>query len=416
MSFTEWLNSLFKPKPKPVVVPPIQPPDPPKEVRIKADFRGQAIAPTKGTLKLDWNALELAGVVKNNTELVFTMPTAAPYGWGAQLRVEYGADYKSTDQRIVVYPDVNVSVEKKPTIKPLQINGAFFNETIIEASSFKLLKRFLDNENIAPVMDELVGLGFNTVRVFGMCRLMWDLNPAAYVNFYSRLADFVDYAGSHGLYIEFVVFPDCALVIPNTNDQLNHYAGVFQALKNKTNVLLELQNEADQTPNAIDIQRFSRPGGMIACHGSNGSQASPIRPWWSYETFHTNDASEWWRKDSHNAMEFSEGADQITASHVPVLSNENTRFPDHDANVNHYYDAAAASALLCAGSCFHYVNGKESSPMTAQEQAGGKAHCDGAKSVDLSQRVFPYQHRAELEGPADLRVYSRGSAVVRIRK
>lgn len=307
-----------------------------------------------------------------------------------------------------------------PTLAPLSIEGAFFRAggqpiTIIECSDFKLLKRYLDHEDIAPILQQRKALGFNCLRVFGMCKLMWDLNPAFVPDYYGILQRFVDAVNLAGLYVELTVFPDCSLVMPDKHDQLVHWARVCDVLRGRQ-VLVELQNEASEPPNRIDANDFQKPFGVISSHGSNGSESTPVRPWWDYETFHTNDASEWWRKNSHNGMEFSEGTDGIPASHVPILANENTRFADKDSNLNHAFDAAAAGALLTSGSCYHSVSGKTSDVWSGLELAAADQWVKGARSVDLSQRVFPYEHPAELEGPDDLRVYRRGNCVVRIRR
>jgi hypothetical protein len=132
-----------------------------------------------------------------------------------------------------------------------------------------------------------------------------------------------------------------------------------------------------------------------------------VRPAWDYEAFHTNDASEWWRKGGHNGMELSVGADQLPASGKPVIANENTR-PDRDSNLAHHEDAAAACALLIAGSCFHSQSGKKSALFgQGPDRAFAEAHVRGAKSVDLAFQDGRYAHPIELETAADLRVYQR---------
>ncbi len=72
--------------------------------------------------------------------------------------------------------------------------------------------------------------------------------------------------------------------------------------------------------------------------------------------------------------------------------------------------------MLCAGSCYHSQAGKTSTLWGGLELAAAEQWVKGAKSVDLSQVHFHYEHPIELEGPNDLRVYRRGSCVVRIRR
>ncbi len=303
-------------------------------------------------------------------------------------------------------------VKISPKLIPLTINNTVFQLsngnpfTIIECTDFRLFKRFLDGESIKSQLQQRQDIGFNTVRIFGMCRNLFDLNPINYPNYYEKIQKLALALTEYELRGEFVVFPDCALVMPNNDDQLRHWTRVCEALKLNLEVwLVELQNEADQAPNHIASSLFSQPGGLISSHGSNGSEAAPIEPSWSYKTFHTNSAFEWQRKVGHNAMELG-GC---------VLSNENTRFPDNDSSSIHAFDAAAGAALLCAGSCYHGVDLRQSLIISGLELSCALSWVDGARSIDLSQRHEPYVHRIDLEGPNDLRVYQRGSAIVRIR-
>jgi hypothetical protein len=167
------------------------------------------------------------------------------------------------------------------------------------------------------------------------------------------------------------------------------------------------------------MARYARPTGVLASHGSNGSQAAPVMPPWDYGTFHTNGSSEEQRKVGHNAQELAP---------VPVLTNETSRYPEDGMWVGASlarqqqlaHDAAAGAALLAAGSCFHSVSGKSSVLWSADELVVARAWAAGARSVDLACQAGPYVHREDLEGPNDLRVYERPVAghgcIVRIRK
>ena len=306
--------------------------------------------------------------------------------------------------------------------------GGFFRgvggeyHTIVEATDFRLLARYLAGEDITPVLQDRAGLGFNTVRVALSCRQMFDLNPQTIENYGPRLFQFTKVLLAHALRPELVVFMDAALVMPGPVAQAGFMQVVADALRDVAPfVLLEGINEAEQAPNRMDTSRMIRPTGFLCAHGSHGSQAAPVRPVWGYETFHTNDAPEWWRKVGHNAMELSEGGPGFKGSGVPVLSNENTRAPDRFNNEAQAFDAAAAAALLCAGSCFHFVSGKDSVIMTEPERVLARAWVAGAQSIDLRFQDGSYRHAQELEGPSDLRVYQRvlpsgEAATVRIRK
>lgn len=382
--------------------------------------------PLNATLFVDGGAT-IAGVQAPEGRFQFSIPVPPAHkGDGCEVRVNADG-YVSQAFRVPVNDgDTTITMERTAVQLPaLVVRGSYFaletgeRFTAIECSDFQAFSRFLNGEDITPVLTERRALGFNMLRVFGMCRNMFDLNPHAYPDYYETLREFVARVLRSGLYVEFTVFPDCALVMPDIVDQMAHWDRVCTVLRPFAwGCLVELQNEADQKPNRIDASAFRQPSDLIASHGSNGSQALPVRPWWSYETFHVNDAPEWWRKCSHNGMELSVGTEGLIGSHVPVLANEKTR-PDRDRTVAHYEDAARACALLIAGSCFHSESGKYSVLFTDADRPFAQAFVAGATSMPLDCQNGPYVHRLDLEGPTDLRTYQRGNTdqcVARIRK
>lgn len=299
-------------------------------------------------------------------------------------------------------------------VKPLpniRTRGQFFELedgtlwTAIQCSDFNLLARYLRNEDIRPVLAQRQSCGFNLLRVWtlfdisgigDLTQLHYDLIPA-----------FTTLCASYGLYVEFTAYT-------GINDPL-HWTHLCDAARVcQTKPILELVNELDQNSNEPDyfgrifhLNNYSQPEGLISSHGSNGSEHTAVRPWWSYEEFHTNDASEWWRKSSHNAMELAAGAEGLIGSGVPILSNENTRYPDKASSLIYAYDAAEAAALLCAGSCYHSVRGKTSELWDGLEETCARRWALGARQVDLRYQKGSYRHPVELEGPNDLRVYQR---------
>lgn len=277
--------------------------------------------------------------------------------------------------------------------------------TAIECSDFNLFGRYLTEgeDTCREVLAERRDLGFNMLRVWSeyqgdatFTAEIGRLVPGEWPGYYAALREFFGLCSAYGLYVEFTVFTGTGLA--------HHWELVGAAAKAASNVILELANEVNAHP-SIDPTKYQPIPGVVCSHGSNGSQSIPVRPWWGYEASHWVNISEWHRKTGHNSMEFSAGADQLPASHVPVIANENTR-PDQDGNVNHFYDAAAGAALLCAGSCFHSQSGKKSA-LFGQGTDGifAEAWVAGAKSVPLEFQAGRYSHVIADEGPADLRAY-----------
>lgn len=292
--------------------------------------------------------------------------------------------------------------------------------TAIETSDFALFGRYLIEgaDAIRPVLKERADLGFNLLRVWseyqGNAQFTADIGrlvPSEHDAYYYNLQLFLGLCAAYGLYVELTVFT--GMGIPH------HWESLALALPTHTNVLAELANEVNAHP-SIDPTQYQPIPGVLCAHGSNGAQSIPVRPPWNYETAHWNDTNEWWRKVGHNAWEFTEGADQLPASHVPTLSNETTR-PDHDGTLHHFYDAAAGAALLCAGSCFHSQSGKKSALFSDFDRPFAEAWVAGARSVNLEFQDGRYVHAMELEGSTDLRVYQKilpdgRRETVRIRK
>lgn len=276
--------------------------------------------------------------------------------------------------------------------------------TAIECSDFALLSRY-DVEGasaIRPVLEQRARLGYNLLRVWTAFDIP-GIGTYPICN-YAKIPAFVALCAGDGLYVEFTAYT-------GVNDPAHWQSLIDAAAICNPRPLLELVNELDQNENEPDslgrvfdlTLHGQAPSPLLSCHGSNGSQTWPVPPYWSYCTFHTNGADEEQRKVGHNAMEIWGG---------PTITNETSRCPDAYTSTQFAYDCAAGAALLCAGSCFHSVNGKLSQLWTGDELACAEAWAQGALSVPLACQQGGYKHRADLEGPDDLRVYQRGDDAV----
>jgi hypothetical protein len=300
------------------------------------------------------------------------------------------------------------------------VNGHVFETetghpfTAIQCSDFNLLNRWQRGENIIPVLEQRRDAGFNMLRVW----TLYDLVAANIGQFldidYARIPDFLALCAQYGLYVEFTAY--------TSTERITHWNQLVTACQGQTNALLELVNEGTLPVNQIVMGRYARPTGILASHGSGGAEGVP--PWvpWDYITFHTNGASEEQRKVGHNAM--SDCADVWL---VPALTNETSRFPevgmwvgaDHARRRALAFDAAAGAALLCAGSCFHSVQGKASVLFDADTIDAALAWTQGARLVPKACQHDPYYRRDDLLTSDLLRVYQRGTSdacIVRIRE
>ncbi len=288
--------------------------------------------------------------------------------------------------------------------------------TAIQCSDFNLLNRWQHGENILPVLAQRRACGFNLLRVW----IAYDIpGIGTFLDVdFKRIPAFVAFCARYGLYVEF-----CAYAGINDPD---HWPLLCDAADwSDPHPLLELVNELDQNTNEPDhmgrvfrLDDYDRPSGLLASHGSNGSEKRPVEPFWDYATFHTNGAPEEQRKVGHNGMEIWSG---------PTLTNETSRWPDVGmwvgADTNRMadlaFDSSAGAALLCAGSCFHSFNGKTSTLWDSVAESVARAWVAGAMGVDLDYQDGAYRR---LDPGVFLRIYqrfyndARGSWTVEIRK
>ncbi|HEX8030264.1 MAG TPA: hypothetical protein VF491_17440 [Vicinamibacterales bacterium] len=359
--------------------------------------------------------------------VLFVLPLTEQ-GHASTLQVEYSKDGRafSFSPRLTLTADsanVDLPALAPSSLPALVRNGQFYYLpdgtpfTVIEASQFRAFERFLNGEDLTPVFSQLQAEGFNTIRVWLLNTSVGHVLPWEHADFYRRIPAFLAFAAGFGLYVEFTVFTQTQTLIPTLAGQQAHYDQTVQAV-GATFSFIEGVNEGDAHDNAYDRRlRLWKPAGATfdLCGGSWGADSwgpvdgnnQPTATVYDSVRYHSNDTSEWQRKQAHGSFEM--------AGHygVPGIGNENTR-PDRDGNLNHHRDAAAGAALLCAGSCFHSEAGKQAAVMGDVDLACARAFVAGARSVDLSQRVAPYVHRTDLEGPTVIRAYQRGSAVVTI--
>lgn len=263
--------------------------------------------------------------------------------------------------------------------------------TIIQTSDFNLYNRWLSSENIEPVCEQRASLGFNSPRIWTAYQigLIGRLIPREHPGFYDRIPAFMEVLAGYGFYPEWTAFTGpYGAMFDTSHEMVHHWESLQDALLGLTNLLdLELVNEYDNPPNhGLPYDRLHRPVGLRSSHGSAVQDAAPKEPVWDVAG-HRPGGNEWQRKVGHNAM-----ADVADVYHIPSWCNETIRMPDNDSNPIHAFDAAAGAALLCAGSCFHSPEGKNSTLWTGRSLQCAQAWANGARSVPLEFQAGAYFH------------------------
>lgn len=229
-------------------------------------------------------------------------------------------------------------------------------------TDFLLYKRFLDGENIQPILNERQSLGCNCVRVFGMVASFSHWFPQEYGDrYYDQIQAFCDLCASFHLYVYFTVFADTQVVMPGRSTQEAHWNRVVDQLRRSENTVVEVGNELDQHGNRIDFSP-SQPGGILACCGSLGGDVPCALPAWALSDFHA-------RRDYPSAvkdmcvLELREGWSTYAGTHGPIWHGEPQGF---GPNPKRWQDPVRARELAgtargtAAGVFFHSDNGVQS--------------------------------------------------------
>ena len=274
--------------------------------------------------------------------------------------------------------------------------------TVIQTSNFNGLNRFRSEGPAAmiPILQQRQDLGFNSLRDWTAFDLPLIGRSVPDEDLYRAIPDYLDLCAQFDLYVEITAFTGPYPFFPTQSSMIDHWERLITVLADCSNLLdLEAVNEGDNGPNlGVPLDHLRRPP-FLASHGSNSQDSTPVEPHWDVAGYRSP-TTEWWRKTSHNAMEFA------ALWNVPVWTNEFPR-TDHEPNPAHWEDAGAAGALLCAGpGCFHAPEGKNATIFGGPTTTCAQAFVRGARSVPLEFQAGVYS-RLEPNPPGVLRVYRR---------
>lgn len=156
------------------------------------------------------------------------------------------------------------------------------------ATEFRALDLFCnDRDQFNRVCDQRQQAGANTLRSLSM---KWDntgwafapRNPQAQ----SILPDYCEALAARGLYGLYTVFADTRAVMPSPSEQHEYWQATCDVMRAYPHMLVQLCNEWDHPTQAIDPSQFSKPDGILACHGSGQTDANPVAPRWDFACYH----------------------------------------------------------------------------------------------------------------------------------
>lgn len=91
-------------------------------------------------------------------------------------------------------------------------------------TDFLLYQRFLEGEDIRPILLDRRYVGANLLRVLGMCHNIARFYPRDYGDrYFTALPEFCALLGRYGFRCEFVVFADAQIIMPNESEQQEHW-------------------------------------------------------------------------------------------------------------------------------------------------------------------------------------------------
>lgn len=296
-------------------------------------------------------------------------------------------------------------------------------------SDFRLFQRYLDGEDITPILANRVATGANICRVFGMYSGgIGTFLPASYPTYFTGLPAFATKLNSAGLFLEFTVFADAQVVMPTSAAQQAHFALVVAALAGNGNVFIELVNEYPK--NGVDPTPFTRPTGILSSPGSGLSDQFPFYPPWDYGTFHTPRDGEWPRK-SKSGQDIRDGFVGWPGLHRATVNDEMIGAGDSDiagsrsTNAQDFYEYGAGCQMFCAGGTFHSDQGIQSVVFSGTQGACATAFFSAIALVDPASQTWNYAngntaqsalvHTDQPDPNGALRTYTKysgGSAVV----
>lgn len=273
---------------------------------------------------------------------------------------------------------------------------------------FLLYQRWLEaGAGIEPVVQDWLTCGGlcaapaapNVVRVLGMVTSFSHFWPQEHPDYYDQLRPFADHLWTaFHLRLEFVIFADAQLIMPDPLVEQLHAQRVHAALATAENVFLEVANEPFKNlpgggAQAAAIGRLLQGRGPPV---ASGDYDDPAATRLDYITVHTPRDAEWPRK--------AKDLIDIPGLRPPVVGDEPMGFAEAErpgarsTSSRDAGDYAATCALFAAGCTFHSDAGLAYAPYGPVQAAAAAEFFRSLAFAPADAAQAPYGRGSEAPG------------------
>lgn len=244
-------------------------------------------------------------------------------------------------------------------------------------SDFVLFWRYLEGEDIDPVLAQRQALGFNCVRVFGMCHYVMvnDLHaptfkPSNHPDYHPKQLAFFQKCARFGQYPYFCEFPDNAYAMENEDDHVPYHEANAENMRQVGGILEATNEYFAHSWNQVDFNRILKPVGVLAC---STSQGEGLHQWpWDFGDFHP-------RRDfpAHVKEQcLSDNPNFEVNFQMGLGENFNA---DKESNaVDKYFQVGGSALGTALFSSFHCEQGKQSRLFDGQTLEAALAFIEGS--------------------------------------
>lgn len=346
-------------------------------------------------------------------DLPISRPDANPANWDVRIGGDWGEPRVNQLPPLPAMVSVSVPTSvawpiHKDSHCLRQADGQIFRW--LGLSAFQLYLMYLNGDKLDVISEwRKVTPGVTMLRVLGMVNSFAHLHPQEHPDYYDRLKPFADYLKERwNIGVEFVVFADASIIMPDRNQRNQHRDKVIAAFAGCSNVFIEAANEPNK-----DGSDGNMPGGNQEAHehavamaghgplctsgaGSDEAIAAGLAgP--DYVTIHSPRTDDWYRRNK-DVLDVRDQTGLTCVEDEPMGIAEVDKPGSRTANVQECATAGAVAQLHGLGSTIHGDFGITCTPFGPVQSQCAKAWHDAAMWVPVDAQLAPFT-RGAAENP-----------------